>query len=68
MKIGNNLEKFRTNMHLTQKSVANAIHVSRQTISNWEREISYPSLESLINLSCLYHVSIDQLLDNKSFY
>lgn len=68
MKLGKNLKKARTNLQLTQKNVANVIHVSRQTISNWEHEISYPSLEKLIGLSYLYHVSIDQLLGNKSLY
>lgn len=68
MELGKNLEKVRTNMQLTQRNVANIIHVSRQTISNWKHEVSYPSLEKLVELSYLYNVPIDQLLDNKSFY
>lgn len=43
------------------------INVSRQTISNWENEKSYPDIISVIKLSDLYSISLDELLkgDNK---
>ena len=62
MELGKNLEEERESYHFTQKEVADILHVSRQTVSNWERDVSYPDLESLVYLSDLYHISIDQLL------
>lgn len=62
MELGKNLEEERESYHFTQKEVADILHVSRQTVSNWERDVSYPDLESLVYLSDLYHISVDQLL------
>lgn len=39
--IGNKLNRARTKANLTQEQVAEALGVSRQTISNWENEISH---------------------------
>mgnify|MGYP002226590752 FL=1 len=38
------------------------IQVSRQTISNWENEKSFPDIVNVIKLSDLYNISLDQLL------
>ncbi|WP_290033429.1 helix-turn-helix domain-containing protein [Ligilactobacillus cholophilus] len=64
MELGKNLEEKREDLCFTQKEVANILHVSRQTVSNWERDVSYPDLESLVSLSDLYHISVDNLLDH----
>ena len=48
MELGKNLEEERESYHFTQKEVADILHVSRQTVSNWERDVSYPDLEVLI--------------------
>lgn len=47
---------------MTQQKVADDLNVSRQTISSWETENSYPDIESLIQLSNYYQVSLDTLL------
>ncbi len=47
---------------MTQENVAEKINVSRQTISNWENEKSYPDIISVIELSNLYSISLDVLL------
>lgn len=67
MDIGKKLKVARTHSGLTQDKVAEAINVSRQTVSNWENEKSYPDIISVIKLSDLYSVSLDELLkgDNK---
>ena len=46
----------------TQESVAEKVNGSRQTISNWENEKSYPDIISVIELSNLYSISLDELL------
>ena len=62
MKIGKKLKNARIEAGLTQEKAAEKIDVSRQTISNWENEKSYPDIISVIALSDLYSVSLDELL------
>lgn len=66
MEIGAKLKEARTKEGLTQEEVAEAIQVSRQTISNWENEKSYPDIVSVIKLSDLYNISLDKLLQTYS--
>lgn len=62
MGIGKKLKNARIEAGLTQEKAAEKINVSRQTISNWENEKSYPDIISVIALSDLYSVSLDELL------
>ena len=62
MEIGGKLKEFRMKSNLTQEQVAEELFVSRQTVSNWENEKSYPDIISIIKLSDLYSVSLDELL------
>lgn len=62
MEIGKKLKDARMGSGLTQETVAEKINVSRQTISNWENEKSYPDIISVIKLSDLYSISLDSLL------
>lgn len=64
MKIGERLRKARTERSLTQEKVAEEIQVTRQSISNWENNRSYPDIISVIKLSNLYGISLDDLLKN----
>ena len=62
MKIEMKLKDARIQAGLTQEQVAEKIMVSRQTISNWENGKSLPNIVSIMNLSNLYQISIDELL------
>ena len=62
MEIGKKLKDARMKSGFTQEMVAEKINVSRQTISNWENEKSYPDIISVIELSSLYSISLDDLL------
>ena len=62
MEIGSKLRAARQRTGFTQEQVGEAIHVSRQTISNWETGKSLPDVLSVISLSDLYQVSLDELL------
>lgn len=66
MEIGQKLKDARVHSGLTQEVVAEKINVSRQTISNWENEKSYPDIISVIELSSLYCISLDDLLKGDS--
>ena len=62
MEIGKKLKDARMKSGFTQETVAEKINVSRQTISNWENEKSYPDIISVIKMSDCYEVSLDYLL------
>lgn len=56
------LKQMRNERQLTQEEVAEKIHVSRQTISNWENRRNLPDLNSMILLSEVYDISLDELM------
>ena len=62
MEIGSKIKKSRIDAKLTQEQAAEALGISRQTISNWENEKSYPDIASVLKMSDLYGVSLDYLL------
>lgn len=62
MEIGEKLKNARNDNGLTQEQVAAEIGVSRQSVSNWENNRAYPDIVSVIKLSDLYSVSLDELL------
>ncbi|WP_215660712.1 helix-turn-helix domain-containing protein [Secundilactobacillus kimchicus] len=62
MEVSERLGRARNNQQLTQLEVAQRLHVSRQTISNWETGRSYPDIASLLSLADLYRLSLDSLL------
>jgi transcriptional regulator with XRE-family HTH domain len=62
MEIGKKLKDTRLKCNMTQEQVSEKLYVSRQTISNWENEKSYPDIISIIKLSDLYSISLDELL------
>lgn len=62
IEIGKKIRAARKEADLTQEQAAELLGVSRQTISNWENEKSYPDIISVIRMSDQYHVSLDYLL------
>ena len=65
MDIGTKIKNARIKAQLTQEQVAEALGVSRQTVSNWENGKTYPDIVSVIKMSDLYAVSLDHLLKEK---
>lgn len=62
MEIGIKIKEARVSCGLTQEQAAEKLFVSRQTISNWETGKSLPDIVSVMNMSDLYQVSLDELL------
>lgn len=62
MTLGDKLSKLRKQNNYTQEQLADILGVSRQAISKWESDASYPETEKLIQLSDMYHCSLDYLL------
>ena len=51
MELGKQIRKYRQEAQLSQEELAERIYVSRQTVSNWENDKSYPDVNSLVILS-----------------
>ncbi|SFB07738.1 DNA-binding transcriptional regulator, XRE-family HTH domain [Acetitomaculum ruminis DSM 5522] len=66
MEIGSKIRQSRMEAKITQEQVAEILGVSRQTISNWENEKSYPDIISVLKMSDLYQVSLDYLLKGET--
>ncbi len=62
MKIAEQIKKYRGEQKLSQEQLAQRIYVSRQTVSNWENGKSYPDVNSLVLLSEVFSVSVDNLI------
>ena len=62
MELGKQIKKYRTEASLSQEELAAKIFVSRQTISNWENDKNYPDIKSLVLMSEVFRVSLDQLI------
>lgn len=62
MELGKQIKKHRQEVQLSQEKLADRVCVSRQTISNWENDKSYPDVNSLVLLSEIFQISLDNLI------
>lgn len=65
MSLGERIYKLRTEKELSQGDLAEALEVSRQSISKWETNGSVPELDKLVKLSEVFGVSLDALVTGK---
>lgn len=68
MSIGEKLKLRRKKAGFTQEQVAEKMNITRQTLSNWEMGKNYPDIESIIKLSQIYQLSLDELLLGKIYF
>ena len=62
MDIGQQIRKYRERDEYSQEYLAEKLYVSRQTISNWENEKSYPDIHNLLVMCELFDISLDDLV------
>ena len=62
MELGKRLKEYRNRLGITQDDLAEKLYVSRQTVSAWENDKTYPDIHSLLMLSDLFDVSLDTLV------
>jgi len=62
MKIGGKIAKARKNINLTQDKLAEVLEVTRQTISKWESDLTFPETSKISKLAEVLKVSCDYLL------
>ena len=62
MERGNHIKHYRNEKGLSQEELAERVYVTRQTISNWENNKNYPDINSIVLLSEVFEISIDNLI------
>ncbi|MGX7244401.1 helix-turn-helix transcriptional regulator [Enterococcus quebecensis] len=67
MEIGILLKERRELKKLTQQQLADQFHVTRQTVSRWENEQSYPNIDTLVELSFFFDFSLDEILKGDKY-
>ncbi len=66
MEIGTIIRNARNEAGLSQEQAAEALGVSRQTVSNWETGKTYPDIISVIKMSDLFSITLDHLLKEET--
>lgn len=62
MNIESEIRKIRNEQGLTQEEFGSLFHVTRQAVSNWETGKTYPDLQTLVDISNRFSVSLDTML------
>ncbi|WP_326717321.1 helix-turn-helix transcriptional regulator [Vagococcus jeotgali] len=62
MNFSKQLKLYRERESLSQEQLAEKIYVTKQTISKWENEKTYPDIHNLIALSTLFDITLDELI------
>ena len=65
MSVGEKIVKLRKEQNLTQEQFADMLKVSRQSVSKWELDSTYPDTEKLIRISKIFNCSLDYLLKDE---
>lgn len=61
MTFGENLKLLRLKVNLTQDDIANILHISRQSVSKWEQDISLPLIVYIVPLTKILKCTLDDL-------
>lgn len=62
-----NLKNLRKELGLSQKQIANILHISQQTYSDYENRKTEPTSETLIAIANYFEVTVDELLGRDEF-
>lgn len=65
MQIGNNIKSFRSENSLTQKDLAEKLHVTAQAVSRWENDEVQPDLDTIQEMANIFNVSIEEIINGK---
>lgn len=66
MNLGENIYNLRVEKNLSQGGLADALEVSRQSVSKWENNSAVPELDKLVKMAEIFGVTIDQLVTGKA--
>lgn len=60
--LSDNIKKFRTEKNLTQKDLANKLHVTSQAVSRWEKGEVEPSVSTIGEMAKIFEVTTDEII------
>lgn len=63
VQIGSRILEYRKKMNMSQEEFANKIGVSRQAVSKWELDKTYPDLDKLVDICGMFDLSLDELVN-----
>ncbi len=67
MSLGLKIQKLRKSKNLSQEAFADVMKVSRQSVSKWELDQTYPEINKLIEIADFFQITLDELIrDNQS--
>ncbi len=66
MTLGNRIQELRKKQSLSQEAFAEVMGVTRQSVSKWELDQSYPAIDKLIEMVDYFHISLDEMLRNEA--
>ena len=65
MKFGDKLIKLRKKNGFSQEDLANKLNVSRQSVSKWESNNTYPETDKIVQICNIFNCSMDDLINDK---
>jgi len=65
MTLGSRIQLLRKQKSLSQEEFANSMGVTRQSVSKWELDQSYPAIDKLIEIANFFHISLNEMLKSK---
>lgn len=66
MNLGESIYRLRTTHNMSQGDLANALDVSRQSVSKWENNMAVPDLDKLVKMSELFGITLDELVTGRT--
>ena len=66
MNLGENIYRLRTEKNMSQGDLADALEVSRQSVSKWENNSAVPELDKLVKMGALFGVTLDSLISGQT--
>ena len=66
MNLGESIYRLRTARNLSQGDLADALDVSRQSVSKWENNMAVPDLDKLVKMSDLFGITLDELVTGRA--
>ena len=68
MELGKKIKQLRKFSGMTQEQLAEKLNISRQALSKWENGTSMPDVESVVRISMLFQISLEELLIKEEKY
>ena len=65
MNLGENIYRFRNGKNMSQGDLADALEVSRQSVSKWENNSAVPELEKLVKMAHIFGITLDELVSGE---